>query len=433
MSENFNRANSSFSSAGIEDKKTMYMKAISFDKKSDPTSLWNDIVTDRRDYEQYKILAYTNDSKCNYTLQFQNNVMVPVYLHNTMSLPLYAFKRIKDLQDKVVLIIESFTINDTMQLKNIMEYYKNTPLHMSDNEEENIISTHDILRKLSSESFPAVMRVMHLINLDVQKHNRRIYVPNLNVVIYKGGNDLKYAGEHPKAKYITNDLNVIPKNSREDINLYQYYFKIINNEEINRKYYIRVFNQVLEIESTPSLDGTEKSCVKIASFQEQRQIDKVIKEGLSDENLKELGIYKSRAEAEAVHDITKIIESKKIDLELNRLQNSNTDALFKSKAMKDSMELALRRNQLDGKKIELDGKKVELEYEKLDLDRSKLILDKERLELEFNKVLKDIHILERGYRHDVSKLNIGIIKEITDSISIVMKLVTLGKSLFSGD
>ena len=50
-----------------------------------------------------------------------------------------------------------------------------------------------------------------------------------------------------------------------------------------------------------------------------------------------------------------------------------------------------------------------------------------------NKVLKDIHILERGYRHDVSKLNIGIIKEITDSISIVMKLVTLGKSLFSGD
>jgi hypothetical protein len=101
--------------------------------------------------------------------------------------------------------------------------------------------------------------------------------------------------------------------------------------------------------------------------------------------------------------------------------------------MKDSMELALRRNQLDGKKIELDGKKVELEFEKLDLDRGKLILDKERLELEFNKVLKDIHILERGYRHDVSKLNIGIIKEITDSISIVMKLVTLGKSLFSGD
>ena len=44
---------------------------------------------------------------------------------------------------------------------------------------------------------------------------------------------------------------------------------------------------MLEIESTPSLDGTEKSCVKIASFQEQRQIDKVIKEGLSDENLKE--------------------------------------------------------------------------------------------------------------------------------------------------
>jgi hypothetical protein len=67
------------------------------------------------------------------------------------------------------------------------------------------------------------------------------------------------------------------------------------------------------------------------------------------------------------------------------------------------------------------------------IDRGKLILDKERLELEFNKVLKDIHILERGYRHDVSKLNIGIIKEITDSISIVMKLVTLGKSLFSGD
>ena len=425
MSENFNRANSSFSSAGTEDKKTMYMKAISFDK-SGSANLWNDIVTDRRDYEQYKILAYTNDSKCNYTLQFQNNVMVPVYLHNTMSLPLYAFKGIKDLQEKVVLIIESFTINDTMQLKNIMEYYKNTPLHMSDNEEENLISTQDILKKLSSERFPAVMRVMHLVNLDIQKHSRRIYVPNLNLVIYKGGNDLKYAGEHPKAKYITNDLNVIPKNSREDINLYQYYFKIINNEEINRKYYIRVFNQVLEIESTPSLDGTEKSCVKIASFQEQRQIDKVIKEGLSDENLKELGIYKSRAEAEAVHDITKIIESKKIDLELNRLQNSNTDALFKSRAMKDSMELAIRRNKLDGKKIEL-------EFEKLDLDRSKLILDKERLELEFNKVLKDIHILERGYRHDVSKLNIGIIKEITDSISIVMKLVTLGKSLFSGD
>ena len=352
--------------------------------------------------------------------------MVPVYLHNTMSLPLYAFKGIKDLQEKVVLLIESFTINDTMQLKNIMEYYKNTPLHMSDNEEENLISTQDILKKLSGEKFPAVMRVMHLINLDVQKHSRRIYVPNLNLVIYKGGNDLKYAGEHPKAKYITNDLNVIPKNSKEDINLYQYYFKIINNEEINRKYYIRVFNQVLEIESTPSLDGIEKSCVKIASFQEQRQIDKVIKEGLSDENLKELGIYKSRAEAEAVHDITKIIESKKIDLELNRLQNSNTDALFKSRAMKDSMELAMRRNQLD-------GKKVELEFEKLDLDRSKLILDKEKLELEFNKVLKDIHILERGYRHDVSKLNIGIIKEITDSISIVMKLVTLGKSLFSGD
>ena len=118
MSENFNRANSSFSSAGTEDKKTMYMKAISFDK-SGSTNLWNDIVTDRRDYQQYSLVSYTNDSKCNYTLQFQNNVMVPVYLHNTMSLPLYAFKGIKDLQDKVVLIIESFTINDTMQLKNI--------------------------------------------------------------------------------------------------------------------------------------------------------------------------------------------------------------------------------------------------------------------------------------------------------------------------
>ena len=117
MSENFNRANSSFSSAGIEDKKTMYIKAISFDK-SGSTNLWNDIVTDRRDHNQYTLVAYTNDSKCGYTLQFQNNMMVPVYLHNTMSLPLYAFKGIKDLQDKVVLIIESFTINDMMQLKN---------------------------------------------------------------------------------------------------------------------------------------------------------------------------------------------------------------------------------------------------------------------------------------------------------------------------
>lgn len=423
MSDNEHRANSNFSSTYREANTTRYLKHISLDKASS-RNLWSELSKDRRDHEQYKLIAYTNDWTNKYSIQFQNNMMVPVYFHRTMGLHLSGFRHLENIDDPTVMFVETFTITDSMQLKELMEYYNNTPLIISDDIEENIIAQQDMIQMLSRESFPAIIRIAHMVKLNNYKHERRIYVPNLNVVLYKTGKDLKYAGEHPRSRESRNGFNVSPRHSREDRNLYQHFFKIINNEEPGRKYYIRMFNRVVEIESSPSMMATENSCVKMAYFQETRLIEEKIIQGLEEESLKQLGIYKTRVEAENIHDINKILEKAKIELEMNKLNLNGNDMILKAAMIKNNANTNI-------KKLELEDKKLDLEFSKLDLDKSKLILDKEKLELEFNKLYKDIKLLERSYRNEIGKLNIGIIKEVTDAVSITIRLASLIKSFFS--
>ena len=418
-----NKANSSFSSTYREDNTNRYLKHMSLDKAG-TRNLWNEISNGRRDHEQYKMIAYTNDMSCRYSIQFQNNMMVPVYLHNSLGLHLSGFRQVEDLSDPVVMFVETYTISDSMQLKDLVEYYKNTPLLISDSKEENIVAGQDMITMLSRDSFPAIIRVSHIVKLNNYKHERRIYVPSLNVMLYKTGKDLRYAGEHPRASEITNRFDVSPKNSLGDRNLYQHFFKIINNEEPGRKYYLKLFNRVVEIESTPSMLAVENSCIKMAYFQEKRLIEEVIKEGLSDENLKAMGIYKTRIEAENTHDINKIIEKVKLDIELSKLNLNSSDMVLKASLSKNSLETGR-------KKLDLESRKLDLEFDKLEIDKSKLVLDKEKLELEFNKLYKDIKLIERGYRNEIGKLNIGLIKETTDAISVVIRLASLIKSFFS--
>jgi len=418
-----NKANSTFSSTYRENNTSRYLKHINFDKPAS-RNLWNEITRDRREYEQYKLIAYTNDSTCRYTMQFQNNMMVPVYWHNTLGLHLEAFRHLDDLREPVVMFVESFTISDGMQLKELIEYYKNTPVLISDSAQENIIAGQDMITMLAGEAFPAVIRVSHVVKLSNYTKDRRIYIPSLNVVLYKTGKDLKYAGEHPRSREDSFANSLRGKVSLCDRNLYEYAFKIINNEEPGRKYYVKVFNRVLEIESTPSMMATENSCIKMASLQENRVIEEIVKEGLTDENLKSLDIYKTRIEAENAYDFNKLMEKAKIDLELSKINLSSSDMILKANSLKNNYEHST-------KKIKLDNKKLDLEFKKLDIDMTKLILDKERLEFEFSKLYKDIKLMERSYRNEIGKLNIGLIKEATDAVSVVIRLASLVKSFFT--
>lgn len=419
-----NKANSAFSTTYREDNTSRYIRTVSIDRTG-PRNLWSELSADRSDKEHYKLIAYTNDRQhSNYTIQFQNNIMLPVYWYTGLGFKLNEFGYINDIAEPVILFVESYTINDGMQLKELSEYYRNTELSVSDVPSENVIALQDAISSLSKGAFPAVIRIAHIVKLNNYKHERRIYVPALNLMIYKSGKDLRYAGDHPRSKEANNKFDVSAKNSLGDRNLYQHYFKIVNNEEPGRKYYFRLFNRVIEIESTPSMLAIENSCIKMAYYQEQRLIEEVIKEGLSDDNLKSMGIYKTRLEAENAYDINKLIEAKKIDLELNKINLSSNDMVFKAEMMKNSMYTSNR-------KLHMENKKLDLEFDKLEIDRSKLILDKEKLELEFNKLYKDTKLIERSYRNDIGKLNIGLIKEATDAISVVIRLASLVKGFFS--
>lgn len=430
MNNNDCRADSRFNSTYNKDNTTSYLKTM-FASKGDSRNLWNEIITDRNDKMQYSLLSYTTDQGCDYTVQFQNNMMVPVYKHMSLGFHLYNFKLLEKLDEPAVIFIESFTISDAVHLKEIGEYYANTPLFISDKVEENIEANKDILTLLARESFPVTIRALHVIKIADYKHERRIYIPSLNVTLYKAGKDLKYAGNHPLANKCTKEFNILPKSSREDRNLYQYYFKIINNEEPGRKYYTKLFNKIVEIESTPSMSGTENSCVKLAYYQEKREIETIIKEGVTEEHLKEFGIYSSRAAAELAFDKTKELERMKQEIELNKLNLQHTDLLFRSASLKHNSITLNKKQDLEYKKLDLDNRKLDLDYDKLELDKTKLILEQERLELEFSKLWKEIKLMERGYRNEIGKLNINLIKEITDSVGIVIKLANLVKSFIN--
>ena len=375
-------------------------------------------TVERNDVEQYGILAYTNDYNNRYVFQTSSNMMMPVYFNMAITLPLKNYLKI-GYEDPVVIFIESFRVNDAMQLKDLIGYYKNTPMHISTDPGDNILAAQDMMTILSKSEFPAVIKVLHVIKTDRIKDKRRVHIPILNLMLYKNGADIRYAGDHIFARNKIAEIGATPKTSLADKGLYQHLIRIINNEEPGRKYYTTIFNKVVEIESTPSMSGKENSCIKIAYYVEDRTIEQIASDNIRKETLRERGIFLTKMEAEENRTLEEQLAKIKLDIELEKVSLARETNLIKTVAMRQNSAISTM--------------KFEIDKSRLVLDKEKLILERDKLEVEYDKLIKEIKLLERGYRNEISKITINEIKEMTDAINIVTKLASLVKNFFTKD
>lgn len=381
-------------------------------------TLLEDLTSEKNDMEQYSILAYSNDYNNRYVFQTSSNMMLPVYFNQTITLPLKNHLKI-GYDDPVVIFIESFRVNDAMQLKDLIGYYKNTPMHISTDPEDNILAAQDMLTLLSRSEFPAVIKVLHVVKLDRIKDKRRVHIPILNLMLYKNGADIRFAGDHIGARNKIAGLGVNPKQSAYDKGLYQHLIRIVNNEEPGRRYYTTIFNKIVEIESTPSISGKDNSCIKMAYYVEDKTIEEIASDNIEKETLRSHGIFLTKMEAEANRTLEEEIAKIKLNLELEKITLARETNVIKTMAIKNNATLSTM--------------KFEIDKSKLIFDKEKLMLDRDKLELEYDKLLKEIKLLERGYRNEISKITINEIREMTDAINIVTKLASLVKSFFTKD
>lgn len=307
---------------------------------------------------QYSLEAYATCLKHTYTLQMQNNMLVPVYTNRLALGALYNMLK-QDVDNDYVIIVERFIINDSAGIENMIEYYSGAELRCIANSKENMEMCLSIRKRLQGYRFPIEIKVMHLINLSKAKGTKKLYLPNLNMVLYT--DEISVRDTHPLKHYVG---DVVAKKLLSPSGAYQIVIKIIDNDNPDKIYYTKIFGEVCRIQSKTNL--LESNSVKIVRLLDNLEIEnKIIRDF---EELKDHGIYNSKTECEHSTNIDKILEMKKIELSIEKLDMDKTKNLLEHSHN-------LKKIELENRKIKFEDNKLKVEYVKLDNDILKMAVE----------------------------------------------------------
>lgn len=297
---------------------------------------------------QYSLEAYATNARNDYTIQMQNNMLLPICTHPDAIRAIHKYLK-RDIDNDYVFIIERYMINNTSDIESLINYYTSMSLKCVANTADNSNTSYSIRKRLYANKLPIEVKILHLVDFSKVQGARKIYLPNLNMVVYKGAPNPK-RDIHP-IEFSIGDI--VPKLHNPD-GVNQTLIKIIDNQHPEKVYYSKLFGNIVRIQSVPN--KLEDNCIKIIRLLDNTEVDKQIIKGL--DKIKDYGIYESLIECENSCNMDKVLEFKKIELSLEKL------------------EIERRKNLMDHniniKKFKLEENKIKVEYVKLDNDILKM-------------------------------------------------------------
>lgn len=297
---------------------------------------------------QYSLEAYATNARNDYTIQMQNNMLLPICSHPDALRAIHKHLK-RDIDNDYIAIVERYIINNTNDMEGLINYYTTMSLKCVANTKENSETSYSIRKRLYANKLPIEIKILHLVDFSKVHGAKKVYLPNLNMVVYNG--TLNTSRDMHPLEFTIGDI--APKlNNPDGVN--QTLIKIVDNQHPEKIYYSKVFGNVTRIQSVPN--KLEDSCIKIIRLIDNIEIEKKVIKGL--DKLKDFGIYDSFIECEDDCSIERKLEFKKLELSLEKIEMERSKNLLE--------------HNVTLKKYRLEENKIKIEYVKLDNDLLKM-------------------------------------------------------------
>lgn len=348
---------------------------------------------------QYSLEAYATNARNDYTIQMQNNMLLPICSHPDAIRAIHKHLK-RDVDNDYVFIIERYIITNHTDMEGLINYYTTMALKCVANTASNSETSYSIRKRLYANKLPIEIKILHLIDFSKVHGAKKVYLPNLNMVVYNG--PLNSNRDMHPLEFSIGDI--VPKFNNPD-GVHQTILKIVDNQHPEKIYYSKVYGNVVRIQSVPN--KLEDSCIKIIRLVDNMEVEKKIIKGLS--KLKDFGIYDSFMECEDDCSIERKLEFKKIELSLEKIDMERT---------KNVLE-----HNVNLKKFRLEENKIKIEYIKLDNDLLKMAAELRMVGLKLK--LSDISTKSNNTTNKINNtnsiLNIGgnLLKLVSTTINLL--------------
>ena len=355
---------------------------------------------------QYSMEAYSTSNRYNLKLQYPNNFVVPLY-HNHLGITVLDSMLNKNPENDYAVIVETFTINTSLDAANLLDYYSTGNLRGIANTKQNADMCRLIRSKIQKGIYPIEAKIMHIIDLSKLKGLKSVYLPNLNLQLYIS--DMTRLDVHPLKHYVG---DYAPKSAIKQDGVMKAMFRIVDNHNPGKVYYTKMFGEVYRINSISSL--VERDSVRITIMADDLEIENKIIHNLH--NLKEIGIYSSLIECENSDSLDNIIEVKKLELKLEEMHLSRSKATIE--------------HNTSVQKHLLETSKIKFEYSKLETETFKNLVDLKVI----NFKIKELNLtkkMEKELNKKTSTPNSkitntkGIIDIATGGLKLILNVIDL--------
>lgn len=309
---------------------------------------------------QYSIEAYSTDNRANYSIQLQNNMLLPIYGNAMASRYLRKYLNTKEkgkeknYDGRYLIIVEKHLIKDSFIHNIYKNYYHSIMSKCTANTKENCDINAEVKDRVSKGKFPIEIKILHLIDIDVAFNNSKAtYLPDLNMMIYNSNFEINH--EHP----IGREFNVgdrLPAFISKDRGMTQLNISVVDKKNKNKTYYTKILGETVDLKSTDSIHKEEG--IILEEYSEGLETRRL---KINIEDIRDYGIYPTRTECNNSESIDKVIELKKTELELDKLR-------FGSKKMSIEFNMFSKKCTMDISRNNIDITKMNIEIVKLRKD-----------------------------------------------------------------
>lgn len=302
---------------------------------------------------QYSIEAYSTDNRANYSIQLQNNILLPIYSNAMASKYLRKYLDTKERSKekvhdgKYLIIIEKHLIKDNFIYGIYKNYYHSIMSKCTANTKENCDINADVKERISKGKFPIEIKILHLVDIDIAfKNSKATYLPDLNMMIYNSNFEINH--EHP----IGREFNVgdrLPAFVSKDRGITQLNISVVDKKNKNKTYYTKILGETVDLRSTDSIHKEEG--IILEEYSEGLETRRL---KINIEDIRDYGIYPTRTECNNSESIDKVIELKKTELELDKLRFGSKKMSIEFNMFSKKCTMDISRNNIDITKMNID-------------------------------------------------------------------------------
>lgn len=342
----------------------------------------------------YNISAFTTEYK-DVSLVFPNNIFVPISVNDKIKGLHESLNGIDTMdEEEGVYLIETYSItnNTTTNINNVIRMYseyrnRNAPGCKLWGE---IISS---VTDKNNFAIPLTIKIVHFIPMSIIDRDVYTYIPGVNVCIAPTRHTDRALHPSSKSSNMMDsicDMLGLGISNAIDID-------IVDNENPNKEYFLRIGNIVNKIISKTS--EVSNSRMKI-SVKLNDNIKSIVEEGK--DKFEESGLYDSYEKAMTLGDVSVANESKRLDNERAKidLEKFKINSELRTLTIKENIAAFTGKVDIYKRVLELESAKIKFKG-----DVYKGELEKYKLENSINLSRKNNNL---NYARDVIKLS-GII------------------------